>query len=146
LVIPVRDKTLPTILSSLDTTLRRTGGVPTYALTDEKTVSVDHVARITARNPEILEVGRHYGMTIRTCVPADPRSKGGSVATVRIAKADLVPTGEPARRVPDVRDLETPAGSSAGGGLAVVARLLPADGGAAPWCSIWNRTPSCASR
>ncbi len=31
-------------------------------------------------------------MTITTCVPADPESKGGSEATVRIAKADLVPT------------------------------------------------------
>jgi len=29
---------------------------------------------------------------VRTCVPADPQSKGGSEATVRIAKADLVPT------------------------------------------------------
>jgi hypothetical protein len=37
-------------------------------------------------------MGRHYGMSIRTCVPADPQSKGGSEATVRIAKADLVPT------------------------------------------------------
>ena len=27
-----------------------------------------------------------------TCVPADPESKGGSEATVRVAKADLVPT------------------------------------------------------
>ena len=43
-------------------------------------------------------------MTIRTCVPADPQSKGGSEATVRIAKADLVPTEvEPAERVPHVR-------------------------------------------
>lgn len=32
-------------------------------------------------------------MTIRTCVPADPQTKGGVEATVRIAKADLVPTG-----------------------------------------------------
>jgi hypothetical protein len=31
-------------------------------------------------------------MTIRSCVLADPQSKGGSEATVRIAKADLVPT------------------------------------------------------
>lgn len=92
-VIPVWDKTLPTIVSCLDTTLRRLGGVPTYALTDnEKTVSVDHIARIPVRNPEIVEMGRHYGMTIRTCLPADPQSKGGSEATVRIAKADLVPT------------------------------------------------------
>ena len=92
-VIPVWDKTLPTVVACLDATLRRIGGVPTYALTDnEKTVSVDHVAGIAVRNPEIVEVGRHYGMTIRTCVPADPESKGGSEATVRIAKADLVPT------------------------------------------------------
>jgi hypothetical protein len=32
------------------------------------------------------------GITIRTCVPADPQTKDGSEATVRIAKADLVPT------------------------------------------------------
>ena len=31
-------------------------------------------------------------MTVATCVPADPESKGGSEATVRVAKADLVPT------------------------------------------------------
>lgn len=92
-VIPVWDKTLPTIVSCLDTTLRRIGGVSTYALTDnEKTVSVDHIATIAVRNPEIVEVARHYGMTIRTCVPSDPQTKGGSEATVRIAKADLVPT------------------------------------------------------
>ena len=29
---------------------------------------------------------------VHTCVPFDPESKGGSEATVRIAKADLVPT------------------------------------------------------
>ena len=44
------------------------------------------------RNPVIVEVGRHYGLTIATCVPADPQSKGGSEATVKVAKADLVPT------------------------------------------------------
>ena len=39
-VIPVWDKTLPTIVACLDATLRRLGGVPTYALTDnEKTVT-----------------------------------------------------------------------------------------------------------
>jgi hypothetical protein len=39
-----------------------------------------------------VQVARHYGLTIATCVPADPESKGGSEATVKIAKADLVPT------------------------------------------------------
>ncbi len=85
MVIPVWDKTLPTIVSCLDTTLRRIGGVPTYALT----VSVDHVAGIAVRNPELVEVARHDGLTIRTCVPADPQTKAGSKAAVRIAKAVL---------------------------------------------------------
>ena len=31
-------------------------------------------------------------MTICTCVPYDPESKGGSESSVKIAKADLVPT------------------------------------------------------
>jgi transposase len=92
-VIPVLDKTLPTIVACLDATLRRLGGVPAYVLTDnEKTITVDHVADIAVRNPEIVQVARHYGMTIRTCVPADPQSKGGAENTVKIAKADLVPT------------------------------------------------------
>ncbi|GLZ09619.1 hypothetical protein Acsp03_70850 [Actinomadura sp. NBRC 104412] len=92
-VIPTFDRTLPTVVACLDATLRRIGGVPTYALTDnEKTVTAEHIARIPVRNQQIVEVARHYGLTIRTCVPADPQSKGGSEATVRIAKADLVPT------------------------------------------------------
>ena len=69
------------------------GAVRLTRLTDnEKTVSVDHVCGITVRNPQIVDVARHYGLTIATCVPADPQSKGGSEATVKIAKADLVPT------------------------------------------------------
>ena len=67
--------------------------MPTYALTDnEKTVTVEHVCGIAVRNATIVEVSRHYGLTIQTCEPADPQSKGGSEATVKIAKADLVPT------------------------------------------------------
>jgi transposase len=73
--------------------MRNFGGAPTYWLTDnERTVTVDHVARVAVRHPLIVQVGHHYGVTITTCVPADPESKGGSEATVRIAKADLVPT------------------------------------------------------
>jgi hypothetical protein len=69
------------------------GGVPTYALTDnEKTVTVEHVAGVPVRHPMVVAAGRHYGIQVHTCVPFDPESKGGSEATVRIAKADLVPT------------------------------------------------------
>src|SRR6202165_1213959 len=92
-VLPIRDKTLPTVIACLDVTLRRFGGVPTYGLSDnEKTLSVDHIARIAVRHPTMVEVGRHYGLTLASCVPADPQSKGGSEATVRISAADLVPT------------------------------------------------------
>jgi hypothetical protein len=92
-VIPTWDKTLPTVVGCLDRAMRLFGGCPTYWLTDnEKTVTTDHVAGIAVRHPLIVAVGRHYGVTITTCVPADPESKGGSEATVRIAKADLVPT------------------------------------------------------
>jgi hypothetical protein len=92
-VIPTWDKTLPTVVGCLDQAMRRFGGAPTYWLTDnEKTVTIEHVAGIAVRHPLMVEVGHHYGVTIATCVPADPESKGGSEATVRIAKADLVPT------------------------------------------------------
>src|SRR3954470_1187724 len=92
-VVPLWDRTLPSVVLALDRTLRRFGGAPTYALTDnERTVSVDHVCGIAVRNPKIVEVARHYGLTIATCVPSDPETKGGSEATVRIAKADLVAT------------------------------------------------------
>jgi transposase len=92
-VLPLWDRTMASVVMALDRTLRRFGGAPSYALTDnERTVSVDQVCGIAVRNPQIVSVGRHYGLTIATCVPADPESKGGSEATVRIAKADLVPT------------------------------------------------------
>jgi transposase len=92
-VLPLWDRTMASVVMGLDRTLRLFGGAPTYALTDnERTVSVDQVCGIAVRNPRIVEVGRHYGLAIATCVPADPESKGGSEATVRIAKADLVPT------------------------------------------------------
>ncbi|MFJ9521350.1 Mu transposase domain-containing protein [Kitasatospora sp. NPDC101801] len=85
---------MPTLISCIDATLRAIGGAPTYALTDnEKTVTTDRIAGVAVRHPQIVAAGKHYGMQVHTCVPFDPESKGGSEATVRIAKADLVPTG-----------------------------------------------------
>lgn len=91
-VLPILDKTLPTVIACIDATLRRFGGCPTYALTDnEKTVTTVHVARIPIRNAAMVAAAGHYGLTVATCVVADPESKGGSEATVRISAADLVP-------------------------------------------------------
>jgi hypothetical protein len=92
-VVPLVDRTLASVVLGLDRVLRCFGGAPTYALTDnERTVTVDHVCGIAVRNPRVVAAARHYGLTIATCVPADPQSKGGSEATVRVAKAELVPT------------------------------------------------------
>ena len=92
-VLPLLDKTQASVWAALDVSLRRIGGVPAYLLTDnEKTVTVEHVAGMPVRNPGAVEFGRHYGLTVATCVPYDPASKGGSESTVKLAKANLVPT------------------------------------------------------
>jgi transposase len=92
-VIALRDKTQPSVIAALDRTFRLLGGVPTYVLTDnEKTVTVEHIAGVPVRNQQVVSFGRHYGVTVLTCEPADPASKGGVEASVKISKADLVPT------------------------------------------------------
>ena len=92
-VIPLRDKTMPSVFAALDTTFRRLGGVPTYVLTDnEKTVTSEHIAGIPVRNRQLLGFAEHYSVVVHTCVPADPASKGGTESSVKISKADLVPT------------------------------------------------------
>lgn len=91
-VIPLLDKTWPSVVAAVDVALRAAGGVPACLLTDnEKTVTVEHVAGLPVRNPAAVELGRHYGLTVATCVPYDPASKGGSESTVKVAKAGLVP-------------------------------------------------------
>jgi transposase len=61
-VIPTWDRTLGTLISCLDATLQVIGGAPTYALTDnEKTVTIDVVAGLRVRHPEIVAACRHYG-------------------------------------------------------------------------------------
>jgi transposase len=92
-VIPTWDRTLPTTVACLDSALRTFGAAPTYLLTDnERVVTVDRVAGLAVRHPVMVAAGRHYGLAIETCVPYDPQTKGGSESTVKIAKADLVPT------------------------------------------------------
>jgi transposase len=92
-VIPTWDQTQGTLVSCVDTTLRRLSGAPTYLLTDNaRTVTVEHIAGVPVRHPQMVAMGRHYGCTVHTCRPFDPESKGGAESTVKVAKADLVPT------------------------------------------------------
>src|SRR5450755_2838605 len=62
-VLPLWDKTMASVVIGLDRALRTFGSAPTYALTDnERTVSVDQVCGIAVCNPQIVSVGRHYGV------------------------------------------------------------------------------------
>lgn len=93
-VIPLFDKQMPSVIGTLDACFRAIGGVPAAVLTDnEKTVTVDHVCNLPVRNQRIVSAARWYGTAIHTCVPYDPASKGGVENAVKVAKADLVPTG-----------------------------------------------------
>ena len=92
-VIALRDRTIPTVFAALDATFRIIGGAPTYVLTDnEKSVTVEHVARVPVRNQQVVAFARHYSVTVHTCQPRDPASKGGVENAVKLAKADIVPT------------------------------------------------------
>ena len=92
IVIALRDRTAPTVFAALDRTFRILGGAPTYVLTDnEKTVTVSHIAGVPVRNQQTVDFARHYGITVLTCQPADPATKGGVESSVKLAKADIVP-------------------------------------------------------
>lgn len=92
-ILALPDRTLPSVIGAWDRCFRLLGGAPTYLLTDnEKTVTDRHIARVAVRNPQIVSAAVFYGVSVRTCVPYDPESKGGSESTVRLAKADVVPT------------------------------------------------------
>ena len=91
-VIPAWDRGMGTLVLCLDQLFRALGGCPTYLLTDnERTITTSLIAGTPVRNAQIVEAAAHYGVSLHTCVAADPESKGGSEATVRIAKADLLP-------------------------------------------------------
>ena len=88
-VIPTWDQSLPTLVACLDATFRTLGGVPSYVLTDNaRTVTIDHVAGVPVRHPDLVTVARHYGTTVHTCVPYDPQSKGGTELACRVVEDD----------------------------------------------------------
>ena len=89
----LRDRTAPSVFAGLDRIFRIVGGAPTYLLTDnEKTVTTGHIAGVPVRNRAAVTFGRYYGISVLTCEPADPASKGGVENAVKLAKADIVPT------------------------------------------------------
>ena len=105
MVLPLADRTLPSVVMALDRALRAFGGAPTYALTDnEKTVTVNHVCGIAVRNPQIVAASRHYGLSVATCVPARPRVQGrlGGDGSDREGRS-LSDRSQPARRLRLVR-------------------------------------------
>jgi hypothetical protein len=116
----------------VDQTFRLIGGASTYVLTDnEKTVTDRHIAGIAVRNETMVAVSNYYGVTICTCVPYDPESKGGSESTVKIAKADLVPTEanllDEYRSFAELEEACTTAMATINGRMHSVTRRIPAE-------------------
>ncbi len=73
--MPIRDKTLPTVIAAW-TGRSAASGIPTYDLSDnEKTLTLDHIACVAVRHPMMVEMGHYYGLILASCVPADPQSK-----------------------------------------------------------------------
>jgi transposase len=131
-IIAISDRTMPSVVAALDQTLRLIGGATTYVLTDnEKTVTDRHIAGIAVRNETMVATSNYYGVTICTCVPYDPESKGGSESTVKIAKADLVPTQanllEEYRSFAELEEACTHAMATVNGRLHSVTRRIPAE-------------------
>ncbi len=59
-VLPLLDKSQPSVQSAIDVAFRRAGGVPACLLTgNEKTVTVEHIAGSPVRNAAAVEYGRH---------------------------------------------------------------------------------------
>ena len=61
------ERRCPSVVSASTGRCARSG-IADLRLTERETVSVDHVCVIAVRNPQIVSVGRHYGLTIATCV------------------------------------------------------------------------------
>ena len=94
-ILALSDRTMPSVIGALDATFAILGGAPTYLLTDnERTVTSAHVAGLAVRNRTMLAVANYYGVSVHTCVPADPESKGGSESSVKLAKADVLPRAD----------------------------------------------------
>lgn len=55
-------------------------------------MTTGHIAGVPVRNRQVVTFGRYYGVSVLTCGPADPASKGGVENAVKLAKADIVPT------------------------------------------------------
>ena len=68
---------LGSLTACLDRALRIIGGAPAYLLTDNaKTVTVEHVAGIPVRHPDMVALGRHYGCTVADVPAVRPRVQG----------------------------------------------------------------------
>lgn len=91
-VMPLWDKTMPSVTGAIETMFRHLGGVPERVLTDnERTVTIQSNGGYPVFNKTMLDLMGWFNSTIEVCVPYDPQSKGGVERAVRVAKDDLVP-------------------------------------------------------
>jgi transposase len=95
-VVPLWDRTLPSVVMALDRALRAFGGAPTYALTDnERTVTVDQVCGIAVRNPQIVAFKPAWASEIASCTPISPRATSPRRTSVQKLSVSASPTSMP---------------------------------------------------
>jgi hypothetical protein len=83
-VIPCRDRALPTLVACLDTTLRALGGAPAYLLTRFRADAAQY-------RPELDAAGRYYGAQVRGCVRYDEWSHDRALPGIPVSAADWAP-------------------------------------------------------
>ena len=92
-VLAANDRKQPSLIGCLAEAMAIFGGAPSHWLTDnQKAVTPGRIANLPVKHPELARLARHYGTTLELCMPQDPQTKGGSEATVKLAKADLLPS------------------------------------------------------
>ena len=65
---------------------------PTCSPTTRRPSPPDTSPGSRSATAQAVTFGRYYGISVLTCQPADPASKGGVENAVKLAKADIVPT------------------------------------------------------
>jgi hypothetical protein len=91
-VLPMRDKTMPSRVRRPGRDVPAAGwGADLCADRQREDRHGRAHRRDPGPQPQLVAFAEHYSVTVHTCVPADPASKGGTESSVKISKADLVP-------------------------------------------------------
>ena len=105
-VVPLRDRTAPSVFAGLDRIFRILGGAPTYLLTDnEKTVTTGHIAGVPVRNRTAVTFAGITASRCSTCATRRHRRPGGGGGERRQARQSRYRPTETLNLLPAVHHL-----------------------------------------